>query len=295
MTATQPVTLANETPVSIGIVTLAVRDLPRVSAFYGHVLELQPMQEDADSILLGAGGVGLLRLRHEPNLLPDDPRTAGLFHTAFLMPTRSDLSRWLRRFGELGLHLDGASDHIVSEALYLSDPEGNGIEVYADRPQEAWRRRPDGLDMGTYPLDIDSLLNAGEQSPYRLPPGLRVGHIHLRVGDLDAAEAFYSGMLGFDVMARVPGAAFIASGGYHHHIGLNVWRSKGAGPRDASRAGLAGFELSAMPDALAAARQRLESLGQPHNATDTGLVVADPWGTQVELRRATNSREASEG
>jgi catechol 2,3-dioxygenase len=225
-------------PVRIGAVTLAVRDLARVEAFYREVIGLERIAADATSVLLGAGDTGFLRLLHRPEAAPDDPATAGLFHTAFLLPSRSDLGAWLAHAGRSHTPLDGAADHLVSEALYLTDPEGNGVEVYADRPRTSWRWTNGRVQMATLSLDFAGLLAAAAPAWSGAPPGTRIGHVHLRVGDVDEAVQFWTGQIGLELVAGLPGAAFLSSGGYHHHIAVNTWRSRGACPRDPRRAGL---------------------------------------------------------
>src|SRR5262245_8820793 len=156
-------TFANRTPVHIGVVGIVVRDLQRVATFYRDAIGLAVLEQTATSARLGAGGVPLVELEHRPNVAPDDPRSAGLYHTAFLMPTRRDLARWLLHASRHRVGLTGASDHAVSEAIYLDDPEGNGVEVYADRPPEAWIWRGPDLTITTDPLDVDDLLRSADQ------------------------------------------------------------------------------------------------------------------------------------
>ena len=269
----------------VGGVALAVRDLARVEAFYREVLGLGVVDRTAEAVRLGAGGVGFLELLHRPTALPDDPAAAGLFHTAFLLPSRAELGRWLAHAHRLRQALDGAADHLVSEALYLSDPEGNGVEVYADRPRARWRWRdgPDGrrVEMATRPLDTEGLLAEADTAWAGAPEGTRVGHVHLRVGDVAEAVRFYGGRLGMEVTATLPGAAFLSTGGYHHHVAVNAWRSAGAGRRDEARAGLAWV-------ALEAADER----GLADVASGAGVVnparggLRDPWGTELRLRPA---------
>ena len=235
----------------------------------------------------GAGGVPILHLEHAPGAKPDDSRTAGLYHTAFLMPTRADLGRWLLHAAQKRVPLTGASDHAVSEAIYLDDPEGNGIEVYYDRPADEWVWQDGMVKMTTAALDLDDLARAGGNVGFAgAPDGLRVGHIHLRVGDIDQAEKFYHDVIGLDVIRRRGGATFMSSGRYHHHVGSNVWHSAGAGMRDPDRAGLAWFAFEAADtaafDTVAA---RLDQAGVAFERTPTGLVAADPWGTQVRFER----------
>ncbi|HEX8123269.1 MAG TPA: VOC family protein [Solirubrobacteraceae bacterium] len=198
-------------------VDLRVDDLEAAAAFYRDVVGL----EDPSALVgLTADGVTSRAPR----------RAAGLFHTAFLFPTRADLADALRRAAP---HLTGASDHGVSEALYLDDPAGNGVELYWDRPREVWPE-----DMFTAPLDLQDLAAQSSGSP-RAPEGTRIGHVHLKVSDLGRAEEFWVGTLGFDVMHRYGDqATFVATGGYHHHVGLNTWMSLGAPLAPADAAGL---------------------------------------------------------
>ena len=269
----------------IGGVALAVRDLMRIEAFYCEVLGLGVVDRTADTVRLGAGGIAFLELLHRPDALQDDSATAGLFHTAFLLPSRADLGRWLVHAGKLRQLLDGAADHLVSEALYLSDPEGNGIEVYADRPHAQWRWRdgPEGrrVEMANQPLDLESLIAEADTAWAGAPGGMRVGHVHLRVGDIAEAVRFYGDRLGMDVTAVRPGAAFLSTGGYHHHIAVNAWSSAGAGLREEGRAGLAWVTLDV------ADMQRLAGVARGSgtaNVAECGL--RDPWGTELRFRLA---------
>ncbi len=267
-------------PLRIGGVTLAVRDLARVEAFYRDVIGLQRLDATAGRVRLGAGGAVLLALEERPDAQPDDPAAAGLFHTAFLLPSRADLADWLAHLRRGGYPLDGASDHLVSEALYLSDPEGNGVEIYADRPRETWEWQGPQIRMATLRLNLPELLAAQTAPGWAgAPAGTRIGHVHLRVGDLAQAASFYSGVVGLDVTLTVPGAVFMASGGYHHHIAGNTWRSAGAGLRDPALAGLVAVTLEAATAGILAGITARG--GQPAEA---GL--RDPWGTMVEFRVA---------
>jgi catechol 2,3-dioxygenase len=282
-------TFASRTPLHIGAIGLKVRDLDRLADYYRDVLGLSVLDRGKGHARLGAGGVALVDLEHHPNAKPDDSRTAGLYHTAFLMPTRADLARWILHVARNKVPLTGASDHAVSEAFYLDDPEGNGVEVYGDRPAEAWQWTGDALTMTTDPLDIDDILR--EVPPTAAydgaPAGLRIGHVHLRVGDVARAEAFYRDGLGLEVTRRRHGASFMSSGRYHHHIAGNVWHSAGAGQRDDDRAGLSWFSLEAA-DAAAfdAAKTRLAGANVPLAALETGIEAADPWGTGLRIVRA---------
>lgn len=272
-------------PMRIGKVRLRVRDLPRVAEFYRQVIGLEPVDGDERHAALGTGGKTLVELYGDPSLAPRDRRAAGLFHTAFLLPSRVDLGRWLAFAIENRIALDGASDHIVSEAIYLSDPEGNGIEIYADRPMAKWRGADGSFRMATDPLDSEGLLRSARDGAWKgFPKKGRVGHVHLQVGDTGAAERFYGGILGFDVMARYPGASFFGSGGYHHQLAGNIWNSRGAGWRTDGMAGLDRVEIIARDGETI---ERIEALARENDMTiettgDTRL-IRDAWGTAITL------------
>jgi catechol 2,3-dioxygenase len=276
---------------SVGPVTLTVGDKPAVRDFYERVVGLQPIEADTGRTLLRAGGRSLIELVEDHAAPPRPPRTTGLFHLAILVPDRAELARSLRRLVATRWPLAGASDHLVSEALYLGDPEGNGIEIYRDRPREQWRRDGDELRMATLPLDLRDLageLDRGAQAQDRLPAGAAIGHVHLDVADLDSAERFYAGLLGLDVTARnYPGALFLSAGGYHHHVGLNTWRGEGAPPPPSGALGLRAFELR-LPDAeaLAATVERLTDGGVELETVDGAAVARDPAGNAMRLAAA---------
>jgi catechol 2,3-dioxygenase len=282
-------TFASRTPLHIGAIALKVRDLDRVATFYRDAIGLAVLEQSKDSARLGAGGVPFVHLEQRGDAKPDDTREAGLYHTAFLMPTRSDLARWILHVARNRVQLTGASDHAVSEAFYLDDPEGNGVEVYYDRPAETWQWTGNDLRITTDPLDVDDILR--EVPPTAAfagaPDGMRIGHVHLRVGDVARAEAFYRDALGLDVTRRRHGASFMSSGRYHHHLAGNVWHSSGAGRRDESRAGLSWFAFEAA-DAAAfeAAKTRLAQAGVELRATPTGIEADDPWGTRMRINHA---------
>ncbi len=281
-------TFANRTPMRIGMVTLRVRDLDKVADYYRDAIGLTVMTRTASGARLGAGGVPLLDLERQ-GAARESRNAAGLYHTAFLMPTRKDLARWLVHAAANRIPLSGFADHLVSESVSLDDPEGNGIEVYADRAPELWQWNAGTVTMATDPLDIDGLLaltDTRSTSYAKAPDGLRIGHMHLRVGDLEQADRFYGGAIGLDPTRKRTGAAFLSSGRYHHHLGLNVWQSQGAGQRDDSATGLAWFSLEiAGPDILQAQEQRLEQAGAPVVAITDGIETTDPWGTKVRLIR----------
>ena len=279
------VTFANRTPLRIGAVGLKARDLSRLVDFYRDAIGLHVIDRDTKTARLGAGGVTLLELEAAPAATPDDPRTAGLYHTAFLQPTRQDLGRWLVHAAGNRVQLTGASDHLVSEAIYLDDPEGNGIEVYRDRLPSEWKWSGDRIQMATDRLDLDSLTaDAGNAAWQGAPEGLRVGHIHLRVGDLGPTQKFYCDVVGLDPTAGRGGALFMSSGRYHHHVGSNIWHSAGAGQRDEDRAGLSWFSIEAADDAERdAAIARLKAAKAPVTGGANGLETRDPFGTRVRF------------
>ncbi|MGY6706358.1 VOC family protein [Roseinatronobacter sp.] len=272
------------TPLRIGRVWLRVRDLDTVSDFYQRVLGLAVIDKTADTLSLGVGPVALLDLQGDPLASPRNLRDAGLFHTAFLLPTRADLARWLAHAKTLGVKLQGASDHIVSEAIYLADPEGNGIEIYADRPVAHWRDAKGQIRMATEQLNIPDLLRVGKGNWAGFPEGGTIGHVHLQVGDIDTADAFYRDILGFDIASRYPGASFFGSGGYHHHLAGNIWNSRRAGVRPRGAAGLDIIEIVARkPVTRAAIVDRAELASLHIDETDQTPVLHDPWGTRIAL------------
>ncbi len=259
-------------PMEIGRVRLIVRDLTRVADFYATALGLEKLSADASQVTLGAGNRALVELSGDRSARVRSPREAGLFHTAFLLPKRSDLGAWVHHASESRLPVQGASDHKVSEAIYFADPEGNGIEIYTDRPRVAWTDASGAIAMTTDHLDVPDLA-ASARGPWTgAPEGTVVGHVHLQVGNVPEAEAFYSGQLGFAITAHYPGAAFYGSGGYHHHFATNIWNSRGAGPRQPGT-GLAGVEVLADAAALAAVTAR----------TGGKTALSDPWGTEITL------------
>lgn len=289
--------LAVEAPIHIGAYALFVRDLLRCAEFYRHAIGLDLLAQERARAVLGAGGVPLLHLEERPEAKPDDKAAAGLFHAAFAMPTRADLARWYAHARRIGLTISRTGDHLVNEAIYFDDPEGNGCECYADRPPETWQWDAEGhcaIDTGK-PVDLDGLSQeaAGEAGQWHAPGGLRVGHMNLRVGDWRAAERFYSGVIGLDFTGRRhinfagrtdTTITFMSSGRYHHHFAANDFTSRDAGRRDPARAGLAWFSFAhdASVDANAL-RARLRAAGAPVAPVDGGFETQDPWGTRVRV------------
>ncbi|KRE15018.1 ring-cleaving dioxygenase [Bosea sp. Root381] len=278
---------ANSTPLRIGTASLRVRDVERMSAYYRDVLGLTVLARGEAGVTLGTAEGALLILQPRPGAGLEPPTQAGLFHTAFLMPTRKDLARWLVHVARNQTPLTGFADHSVSEAVYLNDPEGNGIEVYADRAPEGWRWEAGRVVMGTQRLDVDDILSLTDAraSDYaNAPDGLRIGHVHLRVGDVAAGDRFYRDLLGLEPTSRRDTASFLSSGRYHHHLAMNTWNSAGTGARDPSLTGLDWFSLvTAKGDLLTATHERLKAAGISTKPVSGGFESADPWGTRVRL------------
>ena len=274
----------------IGAVRLNVSDLDAQQAFYENAIGLPALERSGEAARLGPpGGPALVELVARPGAPPRPSRSTGLFHLAILVPDRLELARALARLARADRPLTGASDHLVSEALYLRDPEGNGIEIYRDRPRAEWSYDGGGVRMATLPLDLDGVLAELEGESAQadgLPAATRMGHVHLQVSDLGAAEAFYHEAVGLDVTVRsYPGALFLSRAGYHHHVGVNTWASAGAPPPPPGALGLDRFEL-VLADAgeLDAARERLAAAGVAvEPGGDGGVLAPDPSGNRVLL------------
>lgn len=269
-----------------GAVELLVSDLARSLDYYRDVLGLTVLEAQADAAALGpSGGPALLSLRTRPSVRRASGARLGLFHFALLVPDRPSLGRFLSHLATTRVPMASA-DHAVSEAIYLQDPDGLGIEVYCDRPRETWRMSGDEIYMTTERLDLRGLSEAGRGREFTgLPAGTVLGHMHLHVGDLDQASAFYHDQIGFDRMVwSYPGALFLAAGGYHHHLGTNTWAG-GAAPRADEEAGLLGWDL-VLPtaDDVAVVSRRVSAAGGTVTTEGTGAAVADPWGTRLRLR-----------
>ena len=277
----------------MGPVRLTVADHDRARDFYRDAIGLSELDPSNGAVRMGTGDASdtpVVEVVGDPDAPPRPRGTSGLFHLAILVPGRPELARAVQRVAEAGWRLTGASDHLVSEALYLSDPEGNGIELYRDRPREQWPVRDGVLQMDTLPLDLDGVLGElrREDASAGMPPGTRIGHVHLNVGDLAAAEAFYSGALGFDVTVRAyPGALFVSAGGYHHHLGLNTWAGEGVPHPPSGSRGLREFEI-VLPNtaSLAAEEDRLREAGFDPAREGDQVGATDPAGNRVVLRAA---------
>ncbi len=269
----------------LGVVTLNVVDLQGAVAFYADALGMALLQEEERGVLLGAGEWPLLRLVHRPNGPARLPRASGLYHFAILLPSRRDLAAILWRLAGRNVQFQGFSDHLVSEAIYLADPEGNGIELYRDRPREEWPYRGDALQMATLPLDTDDLLAEASGPAEALANGTTIGHVHLHVGDLTRAEAFYRSVVGFDLVLRYgPSAAFLSAGGYHHHLGLNVWAGRDVPPPPEDSPGLRWYELL-LPDeaSLSALLERARAAGLSPEADGDAYYLPEPAGARIRV------------
>jgi len=280
----------------LGHVVLQVADLERSLDYYQHTLGLQLLSRDGQRALLGSHGDAqpLVELAEKPGAQPAPHRgRLGLYHFAILLPDRPSLGRFLRHLGDIDAKA-GAADHLVSEALYLQDPDNLGIEVYADRPRSAWKRIGRELMMATDPLDMPGLLNAAGETRWNgMPAGTTMGHVHLHVGDLSQANAFFSGALGLDrTVWQYPGALFLAAGGYHHHLGTNTWAGRGAVPAGPDDTQLLEWNI-VVPDAdaVTAAADSLVRAGHragwdPALPAGRAFRTRDPWGTPIRVRAA---------
>jgi catechol 2,3-dioxygenase len=275
----------------IGAVHLRISNLEKSLAFYGGLLGLNTVSPENSTIGLSASGESpeLLRLTEVPGAKPRTPHSAGLFHTAIRVPSRVELANVIRQLQSSRWPLYGFANHGVSESVYLADPDGNGIEIYADLPREAWPHDGDRIAMTTDPLDVDKLLKLAEPEWHGLARNTVVGHVHLQVSDLKKAKEFYHELLGFDVTQEsYPGALFLSAGGYHHHVAVNVWSSRGGSPASADSIGLQAFEII-VPDAntLSALRNRMDAAGVTTDSVQEknrqGIAVYDPDHIRVEI------------
>jgi catechol 2,3-dioxygenase len=273
----------------VGLVRLQVADLERSLNWYEHVLGLSVLSKSTGGATLGVRGDSpLVALSERPGAVPVRRRGhLGLFHYAILLPDRAALGRFLRHLASIDEPV-GASDHLVSEALYLHDPDGLGIEVYADRSPSTWQHDDSGeLTIATSPLDLQDVLAAGGDARWTgMPHGTVMGHMHLHVGNLEQGAAFYRDGLGFDATAwSYPGALFLSAGGYHHHLGINIWSGENAPRPGDSDARLLEWELI-LPDqdGVEDAAGRLQAAGHAVTRSDDGIRLPDPWGTTLLLR-----------
>ena len=284
-TVGEPAGAAGPGPASLelGPASLNVAEPAPMASFYEKALGLDRLESAPGRELLGSGGAALVELRHLPLAPARPPGTTGLFHLAILEPDRAALAMRLRALLAAGVKVDGASDHLVSEAIYLRDPEGNGIEIYRDRPRPEWDWSGGEVAMATLPLDVASLL--AERDPGIREAPARLGHVHLNVADLPAAVAFHTGVLGLDLTTgSYPGAAFVSAGGYHHHFGLNTWNGVGAPAPPPGALGLAEVTAVVPGDGtLEAIAARAREAGVPVEELSEGLVLSYPDGPPLRL------------
>jgi len=272
----------------VGRVKLQVADLARSVAYYRDVIGLRVLHESKGSATLGGhdDDTPLLELHERKGARPVPRRgLLGLYHFAILLPDRASLGRLLQHLAELGVN-PGMSDHFVSEAIYLQDPDNLGIEVYVDRPRSEWQKEDGQLRMTTIPLDARGVLQAGVGQRFTgAPAGTTIGHVHLHVGDIDRAATFYHDALGLDkTVWNYPGALFLSAGGYHHHLGTNTW-ARGAPSASGDDAHLMEWELVVpRPADVDAAASSLQARGQTVERDGNAVVVRDPWGTQLRVR-----------
>ena len=266
----------------LGAVDLTVTDLQRAIGWYETALGLRVRARAVTEAELGDEAATVVHL-HEDAGARRAGRHAGLYHYALLFPSREELARAVLRVSAARTPVQGLSDHGTHEAIYLPDPDGNGIELAADRPRDRWPA--DQYSGGPAPLDLDSLLStiAGEEPTAAIGDGLRVGHVHLHVGDIDEALAFYRDVLGFELQAHLGTAAFVSAGGYHHHVGLNIWKGKGIGPAPPHTVGLRHWTIELPSDAdVAEVRGRVDAAGAPVELIDDGFATRDP--SQIAVR-----------
>jgi catechol 2,3-dioxygenase len=273
----------------IGAVVLSVADLQRSLAYYQHDIGLTLLSQRGDQASLGVGSTTLLRLHEVPGARLVR-RATGLYHFALRVPTRPDLARVIRHYDARGTRMDGAADHLFSEALYLSDPDGHGIEIYRDRPRDSWYDRQGSLRVASDPLDLQGILGEldGDESPWDgLPVGTDMGHIHLQVANIRDAERFYVEVLGFERMIGMPTASFVSAGGYHHHIGMNTWAGIGVPIPPEGAARLLSYEV-VLPNqhALSTVINRIRTAGVSPTEDPEGWVVRDPSHNRILLRRS---------
>jgi catechol 2,3-dioxygenase len=270
----------------LGAVHLKVSSLDRSIPFYTNVLGLQLRDRTSDNAALGAGGNEDLIVLHEQPGVRSVSHHAGLYHVAILFPSRLELARVAQRIVETNTTIQGASDHGISEAIYLPDPDGNGIELAADRPRDAWPDLSDITAIAPNPLDMGALFNltSGREAEPFADPATVVGHVHLHVGSIKDGLAFYRDTVGFDLVTYIDVAAFVSAGGYHHHLAFNTWQGVGAAPPPPDAAGLLYWTV-VLPGAedVTALRDRVAAAGHETTDVENGFEVRDPWQTATRF------------
>lgn len=276
---------ATDAAIRPGAVRLKVLDLGRVRDFYARFIGLRIRDQGPRHVSLGTTEATLLHLETAPGITTAGRRAAGLFHTAFLLPDREALGAWLIHAAKSGAPIVGASDHIVSEAIYLTDPEGNGVEIYADRARAHWHDPDGAIHMSTGPLDLNELASSATDLWTGFHEFGALGHVHLQVGNLAQADAFWKEVMGLDLTTSYPGASFYATGGYHHHIAANIWNSKGAPARSDTLSGLSEIQFMVRePDLLEEVARRARASGHRASIKNDALCLSDPWNISLCLK-----------
>lgn len=282
MTSTLPVDF------QLGPAALRVSDAESALDFYVNKVGLELRQRGDTSAMLGTRESDLLRLDIVPGIAPRNYKETGLYHVAILLPDRPSLGAAIARLAAHKVKL-GAADHLVSEAIYVWDPDNNGIEIYRDRPRHEWTWQNDQVQMANRPLDFEGLLaepDVGMLATNAMKNGTRIGHVHLEVDDLVKAKKFYGEIVGFTPTSTFPGAQFLGAGGYHHHLAANIWESRNGPPPSPSTAGLSQMTFELPDDAsMQALKARLEAAATKTIPNDNGFDLTDPWLTLISVRR----------
>lgn len=287
MMSSNPSTNPLHPATDVGTVTLKVADLDRSIEFYTEVVGLQVFNQTEKRATMGVGQHKILEIEDVPGATLQ-PSSTGLYHAAILLPTRHALAVKVAQLANVGWPF-GYADHLVSEAFYLDDPDGNGLELYRDRPRSEWQWDGGTVRMASDPIDFESLM--GELQPddpalfdFAMPVGTKMGHIHLRVADIEAAEKFYHGVMGFDIVAHLPSASFVSAGGYHHHLGMNTWHSRGGKPAIEPGIGLREFSIILpTPAELERVANQIQAAGVKVEQNGESATLHDPFQNRIQL------------
>lgn len=272
---------AQNMPLSIKSCELIVKDLGIMSTYYQNVIGLTVLEKTVNRCVLGTAAQPLIYLTHQPNAKQNTPHDAGLFHIAFLLPTRQHLAQYLKFADEQNIMVSGASDHLVSEAIYMNDPEGNGIEIYVDRQRDEWPMDADGFVMDTIRLNVPSLMAELHDTKWNgMPDNGCIGHVHLQVSDLKQSDEFYRGVLDMGIKETYHSALFLSAGDYHHHIAINTWNSRGAGRRTENQTGITRIIMQAANHDMI---NRIKQDKHSAQTTDAALSFIDPSGINIDI------------